>query len=708
VKTIKLSWQKRSYIFLITITLILGFILTTLAVREAEREKLVREREQNVERQRYATLLTEEIDTLLSGIEEKIAAALAGPQSQQDVKSQLEACSNVAESEDLIADIFLAGAESELELPLKNPLSFLSERRRLAGENLKKIESFRLFKTAESAELAQQDLPLAIRSYKALLTAVLDNSDKALLLNRIGRCYLKSDDPNSALSTYEELLEAYPQKISSDGVPLGIIAFFQIGSITLETQPEKTGDIILEFYSRLLSPEWPLDRSQFHTYRGLIENLKETWTAEGHNKAGDGDFHDRWEELVKQADAKSKRLESDELLVEKIIPLIQARVFDFNSRPKAFSRFAESAEDNLFLISALSLQRDQVLGVVLDNTELIEKQFPLILDTLPAPEDWLIQIVTPAGHVLAGDEAANPEAADPYSPYVQGFYQGFPPWQVSISHRNPGAIERQFRFRRNLFILAVLAVLGILFFGGFMAIRSTSKELELARLKSEFVSTVSHEFRTPLMSIRYLSEMLDDDRVKGKDKMKAYYGKINKESERLSRLIENMLDFSKIEAGMKKYQFEYLSLSDLVKDVADRFRDYMINRPLTLECEISEDLPNIRADGEALSRALFNLLDNALKYSGKNPVIHIRACLEGEAVFVEVEDKGIGIGKGDKKKVFEKFYRSADPSSRNIEGSGIGLTLVDHIIKAHGGQVILESVLGEGTKVILKLPLSQE
>jgi len=199
--------------------------------------------------------------------------------------------------------------------------------------------------------------------------------------------------------------------------------------------------------------------------------------------------------------------------------------------------------------------------------------------------------------------------------------------------------------------------------------------------------------------------MLDGGRVKGEDKRKIYYGKINKESERLSRLIENMLDFSKIEAGMKEYKFEDLSVKEMVKEVSSRFKEYMADKKMTLECEIQDTLPAIRADREAISRALFNLLDNAVKYSGKNPVIHLRAFLKEEAVFLEVQDMGAGISKDDQKKVFEKFYRSSDPASKNIEGSGIGLTLVDHIIKAHGGQVMMESDLGQGTRVTLKLPI---
>jgi len=166
--------------------------------------------------------------------------------------------------------------------------------------------------------------------------------------------------------------------------------------------------------------------------------------------------------------------------------------------------------------------------------------------------------------------------------------------------------------------------------------------------------------------------MLDGGRVKGEDKKKIYYSKINKESERLSRLIENMLDFSKIEAGIKEYKFEDLSVKEMVEEVAERFKQYMAGKKMTLDYEIQDDLPAVHADKEAISRALFNLLDNAVKYSGKNPIIHLRASHEGEAVFLEVQDAGAGISKDDQKKVFQKFYRSSHPASKSIEGSGIG------------------------------------
>jgi len=227
-------------------------------------------------------------------------------------------------------------------------------------------------------------------------------------------------------------------------------------------------------------------------------------------------------------------------------------------------------------------------------------------------------------------------------------------------------------------------------------------------LKSEFVSTVSHELRTPLTSIRYLTELLQRGRVQGEDKKHQYYETITRESGRLSRLIENILDFSTIEAGMKEYKFEETDIAELAKDVASGFEEQVDRKEFTITSEISAQMPKVSADREATSRVLFNLLDNALKYSGKVRNVFLRAWAEEESVFLEVEDEGIGISKEEQKKIFEKFYRCDNARESDTKGSGIGLTLVAHIVKAHRGEVILESDEGKGTKVTIKLPVKRK
>jgi tetratricopeptide (TPR) repeat protein len=210
----RLNWQRRSTVVLAGVTLVIGFILIMLAVREAEREKLAQERDLEGEQQRYATLFKEEIGSLFSEVEKEITSALADSEKQWDLQNLSNICRLTATKEDLIGDIFLAGANGELVFPLKNPLYLASERRRLAAKNLEKIEGTRFFRRAESAELAVKNLPLAIESYKALLDSVPDDSSKAIVLNRLARCYLKAGNLNQALNTYYTILDKHPDELS--------------------------------------------------------------------------------------------------------------------------------------------------------------------------------------------------------------------------------------------------------------------------------------------------------------------------------------------------------------------------------------------------------------------------------------------------------------------------------------------------------------
>jgi len=699
------DWRKRGVLILSGVTLVLGAVLVTLAVREAEREKLSRERELDGERQRYGALVAGEVDALLTGIENRFATVLKNSPESQDFQELSALARASAENDDLIGDVFIAGPGREPVFPLRESGLPRIEKGRVLEARLKRIEGTGLFKTAEAAEFKTKDLPLAIRSYRALIAEAPDESSRALIYNRLARCLLKSGDTNGALRAYDTLLKRYSDEWSSEGIPLGIIALFQKAAIIQKADPEMAGEIILELYARLAASEWSLDKSQYQFYQSLAGEIAGAWKAKTRNDAAVKDFEMRWRELETRAEATLGELTAREDMTTKILPLVQARLSEFQGGAGIFHRFSETIGDGLFLISALPLRGGKILGLLIDDRVLLKERLPSILKRVLIPTEWIVQIAGPGGRIIFGDEVPDSGGDSFRSPLVLPFNQSFPPWRIRIIRRDPEAESGAYRARRNTYILVAMAMTAVLFLGGFTVLRSTAKELEVARLKSEFVSTVSHEFRTPLMSIRYLSEMLDADRVKDDSKKRTYYRKINKESERLSRLVENMLDFSKIEAGMKKYRREEFSLNDLIADVAARFREYAGDKEMSLECETEGGLPVIQADKEAISRALFNLLDNAMKYSGQDPRMILKARVEGDAVCLEVQDNGPGIRKEERTKVFEKFYRSQRPEHADIEGSGIGLTLVDHVARAHGGEVKIENAPGGGTSVTLRLPL---
>ncbi|HEV2492217.1 MAG TPA: HAMP domain-containing sensor histidine kinase [Terriglobia bacterium] len=261
------------------------------------------------------------------------------------------------------------------------------------------------------------------------------------------------------------------------------------------------------------------------------------------------------------------------------------------------------------------------------------------------------------------------------------------------------------RFVRTSFLIlggiSLLLAVGILF-----TYRAVMKEMALAKLKSDFVSNVSHELRTPLSLIRLFAETLEMGRLNNPEKYHEYYSIIRKESERLTALINNVLDFSRIEAGKKEYDFRATDLGELARNTLESYRYQIEQQGFEFREEIADDLPALWVDREAISRSLLNLVNNALKYSQKEKYLGVRLYRANGSVKLEVIDHGIGIPPDDQEKIFEKFYRAGDPLVHNTKGSGLGLSLVDHIVRAHGGEVSVESAPGQGSKFTIVLPVT--
>ena len=258
-------------------------------------------------------------------------------------------------------------------------------------------------------------------------------------------------------------------------------------------------------------------------------------------------------------------------------------------------------------------------------------------------------------------------------------------------------------FRNHFLILGALSLL--MGAGMILTYRSVSRELALAKLKSDFVSNVSHELRTPLALIRLYAETLELGRISSTGKQQEYYEIIRKESERLTSLINNILDFSRIESGKKEYNFRETNVADLVRDTLESYRFEIELNGFQFEQKIATDVPPLMVDREAIARSLLNLVNNALKYSLTEKYLGIKLYRHNNAVNLEVIDHGIGIPAKEQPKIFEKFYRVGDPLVHNTKGSGLGLSLVSHIVQAHGGEVAVESAPGHGSKFIITLPM---
>ena len=246
--------------------------------------------------------------------------------------------------------------------------------------------------------------------------------------------------------------------------------------------------------------------------------------------------------------------------------------------------------------------------------------------------------------------------------------------------------------------MVILALLLILLIGSYLSTHDVQKQLEITRLKSDFVSTVSHELKTPLTSIRLLAERLVKLTPEEIAKQKEYHNLILEQSHRLSHLINNILDFSKLEEGGQKYKFEKADLTNLIRQSIQDYPVKLIRPDCKLEINLAEDLPLLYLDMEAISRAFINLLDNALKFSPSAGIIKINVYKTNEEVFIEVIDQGRGIEDKERKKIFERFYHTG-------KGTGLGLKIAHHIVKGHHGRIELESQLYKGSAFKIILPL---
>jgi len=261
--------------------------------------------------------------------------------------------------------------------------------------------------------------------------------------------------------------------------------------------------------------------------------------------------------------------------------------------------------------------------------------------------------------------------------------------------------------RRLFVILAGLLVIGLLSLGVFLLLRDTRRELEMARVRSEFVSSVSHELKTPLTTIRMYAETLrlrrQDDATR-----EAYLDTIISESERLTRLMNNVLDFSRIESGTRHYAMQRVAVQNVVQSTLNLFKSILDDQSVALTTSIQETPLLVDADADALEQAMLNLLSNAVKYSPETKEVAVDVRGESGRAIIAVSDSGMGISEEARARLFEPYFRAEDAQQAGIAGTGLGLSIVRHAAEAHGGTVSVQSEPGRGSTFTLSLPLAAE
>jgi signal transduction histidine kinase len=304
------------------------------------------------------------------------------------------------------------------------------------------------------------------------------------------------------------------------------------------------------------------------------------------------------------------------------------------------------------------------------------------------------------GHTLAGSKDGASRSV------VRTAAESELPWTLFVSEMQPKVANGPMAQQRFL-LLGVSVMMLFLILGSYFIARAIRREAEAQRMQSHFVSTVSHEFRSPVTSMRQLSEMLALGRV-SEERRQVYYETLVNETIRLQRLIEGLLNFGRMEAGARQYQFKGLDAFAIVESVVCEFEPRMASAGKHIETRRTDSPCWIEADLEAVSVALRNLLDNAVKYSPEQPTVWVECGLEREKVAIRVRDRGLGITESERRTIFRKFMRGSAAVAANVKGSGLGLAMVNHIVAAHGGEIVVASELGQGSTFTMLFPAAEK
>lgn len=279
-------------------------------------------------------------------------------------------------------------------------------------------------------------------------------------------------------------------------------------------------------------------------------------------------------------------------------------------------------------------------------------------------------------------------------------------WSVRVFERD-ASVGKELARKRLIDSLFIGGAMTVMLAGLLVLVLAIRRERRANELKSEFISNVSHELKTPLSIISMFGEMLANGRTKGPDQATEYADIIWRESVRLSRLIDNVLDFAKIERGKNVYEFAEADIADVVERAVDLVGRRLTTAEMTIDVEIDPELPPVQLDANAFTLAVMNLIDNATKYAADGKRLELQLRRDGERIVLAVHDFGPGIDPAEQEHIFERFYRARAVRLKPIRGSGIGLALVRHIARAHHGDVTVESAPGKGSTFRLWIPIHQ-
>lgn len=641
--------RRQVLLFLIAVALPCA-VLVALGLRIIDQERELRERRLADEQR----LLTRELrqallDRLGRVVREETTRLAADPEGRRSSKYGDPAVILVARLID-----------GRLVLPWEGAPT-MGRARRLLGQ----AQFARAIGEGERAEFGSAGAATALAAYEQALEVARDpvQRDYARLL--LGRALSKVGRRREAVRHYEAVF-ASPSGVTDE---YGITLWSYAAARLQEGDAQR--DVLVRVGAEVDAGTW-LSPAQLYAYRALVDTMAALATDSAASA---------------RARLLSLRVADRINLVESALALKR----DLATLP--ISQAPSGSRQGTWVLWD---RADWLVGVAS-----FAEASPPTLVALRAPE-----IFTSLPDETLSDAAARVSLAT--DPAAEGELLGaeFPGIKLQFTAPPEDAQGGSWNLRLGFYLLALVLVVSATLFGAYLLWRDVRRELGTVQMRTRFVSSVSHELKTPLTAIRILAETLRLRAAKP-EKQAQYLDTIVGESERLTRLLNNVLDFTKIERGAKTYNRQPHALSEIVRAAARAMQYPLEQKQFHLRVDISDGIPPMQVDRDAIEQAILNLLVNAMKYSGESRDIAL--CLDtadGEAV-IRVVDQGVGIAPEEQARVFRQFYRVQTPENQHVPGTGLGLTMVDHIAKAHGGHVTVESTPGQGSSFAVHLPIAQ-
>jgi signal transduction histidine kinase len=605
-------------------------------------------------------------------------------------------------SEDSVGQLFLLDADLNIVFPETARESTSGNQ---FDNELQNNQFTQNLKRAEVFEFSQKNYTRAAELYKKCTSYTFSEQLLTVALEGLGRCFFLSEKYDEAAKVYKELSKSYGRLRNKAGHPYGIIAEFQLYEIASKKNEEKNSlEILLRLYNKIREGIWLISQPVYDFYITEIESILNNRLIS--NKFPE--IQKSYVEVQKQPSPYGQILLFKDFLARNVIPEIKQKLsLSRSENTVTQERFPGTFEADLFLISYIIMpnfqsERTFYGGFKWDLNLLRNMMIPKILEDLSIDSGLDLKIINEEDqNITSGTDLLKTGESLVLS------FRMFPlPWKLLASNPEIKVLERAAR-REIIFYGFLLAVIvALMLFGAVMIARDISRESETNRLKTEFVNNISHELKTPLTLIRLYGETLQRKENLTVKEKKDCYEIITKESERLSHLINNVLDFSRIEMGRKEFDLRKGYLQEVVQDTLESYRYHLEKKGFVIFKDIAEDLPEMDFDSEAIASVLINLLSNAMKFSLKEKEVTVKLFRVNGNIDLQVADKGIGISKKEIPKIFERFYQSENHGISEAKGSGLGLTLIKHIVEAHGGTIEVESEVGKGSTFTIRIPLN--